>query len=406
MQGESQYHPLVEHPWRAPPRVLLDRDYDAAGNQTKLAANFTGTLQADGSISGGVWDFSNTYTYDSLNRLRTVTQGGLSNGNVVADKHVDISYNTASQLTNIFRYAASTDDPAALVVHSRMGYDQAGRLTSITHARQVIGNGQTWDGTSNPPPSLAAGDLLAAYFLDWDAGGRLESLSSWADASRVDYQYDLKGQLTAATAQVISGMTPVYPLPPSESYGYDATGNRLSSFGGSQSAPGTHNRLQTDGQYNYTYDAEGNMTQRTDIATGAVTEYQWDLRNRLVAVTDRASAGGPMTQRVEFFYDAFDQRTGKRVDADGDGTWDREEIFVWADGQEVLRIVDFDAEGADAARLMNRYLWGAGGGPVVGRRTVFVLVVAGRVPRQRVSGGWARLLAADRSPGHSPRPGG
>ncbi|GIW99055.1 MAG: hypothetical protein KatS3mg111_2388 [Pirellulaceae bacterium] len=40
-------------------------------------------------------------------------------------------------------------------------------------------------------------------------------------------------------------------------------------------------------------------------------------------------------------------------------TWDREEIFVWADGQEVLRIVDFDAEGADAARLMNRYLWGA-----------------------------------------------
>ncbi|GIW83456.1 MAG: hypothetical protein KatS3mg105_5263 [Gemmatales bacterium] len=31
---------------------------------------------------------------------------------------------------------------------------------------------------------------------------------------------------------------------------------------------------------------------------------------------------------------------------------------MWTDGQEVLRIVDFDAEGVDAARLMNRYLWG------------------------------------------------
>ncbi|GIW97894.1 MAG: hypothetical protein KatS3mg111_1227 [Pirellulaceae bacterium] len=32
---------------------------------------------------------------------------------------------------------------------------------------------------------------------------------------------------------------------------------------------------------------------------------------------------------------------------------------MWADGQEVLRIVNADAEGPSTARLMNRYLWGA-----------------------------------------------
>ena len=31
---------------------------------------------------------------------------------------------------------------------------------------------------------------------------------------------------------------------------------------------------------------------RTVIATGAVTEYEWDYRNRLIEVTDRASADG------------------------------------------------------------------------------------------------------------------
>ena len=36
---------------------------------------------------------------------------------------------------------------------------------------------------------------------------------------------------------------------------------------------GAYNRLLSDGTYNYEYDAEGNRTKRTDIATGAVTEY-------------------------------------------------------------------------------------------------------------------------------------
>ncbi|XZE35475.1 RHS repeat domain-containing protein [Pirellulaceae bacterium SH501] len=56
--------------------------------------------------------------------------------------------------------------------------------------------------------------------------------------------------------------------------------------------------------------------------------------------------------------DAFDQRTAKRVDTDGNGTWDRYEVYAWADGQEVQRWVDTDGAGTgQKLRLANRYLW-------------------------------------------------
>jgi YD repeat-containing protein len=44
------------------------------------------------------------------------------------------------------------------------------------------------------------------------------------------------------------------------------------------------NRLLTDGTYNYRYDAEGNMTHRTGIASGVDTEFTWDQRNRLTNI--------------------------------------------------------------------------------------------------------------------------
>ena len=45
----------------------------------------------------------------------------------------------------------------------------------------------------------------------------------------------------------------------------------------------------SDGTYTYTYDSEGNRTSRTNIATGALTSYTWDARNRLVEVTNKTA---------------------------------------------------------------------------------------------------------------------
>ena len=42
--------------------------------------------------------------------------------------------------------------------------------------------------------------------------------------------------------------------------------------------------MTSDGTYDYTYDADGNMITQTDIATGDETIYAYDFRNRLVEV--------------------------------------------------------------------------------------------------------------------------
>ena len=331
--------------------------YDTVGNRTKLEANFGGTLSGI-SISGGVYDFSNSYAYDAMHRLTSVTQTSRSGANAVAPKLATFSYNAASQLTDVQRYSATTPSTPTLEVHSRWGYDSAGRLSSITHGKTQITTGQTWDGSSTAPASLGASNTLAAYFLEYDQANRLTDYSSYQDAFKTSYSYDNRDQLTAASSAAISGLTPPFTIPTAESYNLDDNGNRKSSGGASQSASGTHNRLQTDGTYNYEYDAEGNTTKRTLIATGEVTDYTWDHRNRLVSVTEKVSASGAVTQKVEFIYDAFDQRVGKRIDTAGNSTWDRYEAYVWADGHEVLRLVDSDGPGsAESFEVASRYLY-------------------------------------------------
>ena len=104
---------------------------------------------------------------------------------------------------------------------------------------------------------------------------------------------------------------------------------------------------------------KGTRLTRTEIASGEVTEYEWDHRNRLVRIVERTSASGSITQEIEYIYDAFDQRVGKRLDDDGNGTWDRDEVFVWTEGQTHLRLTDSDGEGTtETFHVASRYLYG------------------------------------------------
>ncbi|TWT66157.1 RHS repeat-associated core domain-containing protein [Allorhodopirellula solitaria] len=240
-----------------------------------------------------------------------------------------------------------------------MDYDDAGRLSSLTHGASEISSGENWDGTSTLPASLGSSDLLAAYTFDYDADNRLTQFSTYRDGTSTAYGYDLRDQLTSAASTAISGLSQPFGLASAESYDFDAGGNRKSSGGASQSAANTHNQLQTDGTYNYTYDDEGNTLSRTVISTGAVTLYEWDHRNRLESITEKTSAVGSVTQKIEYIYDALDQRVGKRLDSDGDGDFDRDEVFLWTEGQTVLRATDSDGETAtETFTLASRYLYG------------------------------------------------
>src|SRR5581483_30659 len=97
----------------------------------------------------------------------------------------------------------------------------------------------------------------------------------------------------------------------SESYGYDPAGNRNTS--GYTTVAG--NEMTASPGYTYTYDAEGNLSSKTETASGKITTYAYDYRDRLTGVTQKSS-GGSVLLAATYTYDALNRRVGMKVDAD------------------------------------------------------------------------------------------
>jgi len=154
----------------------------------------------------------------------------------------------------------------------------------------------------------------------------------------VDYQYDPFGQLTQAdySNSFVD-----------ENYDFDPNGNPE----GPEFDLGENNQLDSDGVYNYLYDDEGNLTRKTEIATGEYTEFEYDHRNRLTRVT-RFSVGGIVLQEVSYTYDVFDRRIARTVDVDGAGPQESETTHFVYDGMHVW--ADFNESG----EVLARYLYG------------------------------------------------
>jgi RHS repeat-associated protein len=108
-------------------------------------------------------------------------------------------------------------------------------------------------------------------------------------------------------------------------------------------------RVLSDGKYQYQYDDEGNLTRKTEIATGSITNYEWDYRNRLTRVV----SGG---QIIEYLYDAEDRRVGKKIN----GVVTQKYVY---DGADIALVVDA------AGVLVERYLYGAGVDNVLSRES-------------------------------------
>ncbi len=167
----------------------------------------------------------------------------------------------------------------------------------------------------------------------YDAASRLTAETNAEGA--VTYTYDDTDQLTG-----VGGAR-------SEGYSYDLNGNRtLPGY-----VTGTGNRLEQAPGSTLIYDAEGNLTSRTETATGAVTTYAYDYRNRLTGVT-RKNAGGTVLMQATYTYDAFDRRIGTVVDADGAGA--AAPVQSWSAYDGVNPYADFDGAGT----LKTRYLHG------------------------------------------------
>ncbi len=110
---------------------------------------------------------------------------------------------------------------------------------------------------------------------------------------------------------------------------------------------------QTDGPRRPTTrtNGTGNRTRRTDDTTGESTEYDWDFRNRLVAVRELDDQDNVVFE-VNYTYDVFDRRIAKSVDSDGAGSSAAVATYFVYDGEHIL--LEFD----DGGDLTQRYLHG------------------------------------------------
>ncbi|XZE42763.1 RHS repeat-associated core domain-containing protein [Pirellulaceae bacterium SH467] len=188
---------------------------------------------------------------------------------------------------------------------------------------------------------------------------------------------DALGAVTSTNFDVFGNVTSVVdPLNNTTSYTYNklqqlVTENKGTDRSFSYDANGNLATL-TDRNTRHSFDSAGRLKSitysKTELgagvnwdgtsslpSTGTFAAYflNYDADNRITSLASRAD--GFVTN---FTYDAFDQRTAKRVDTDGNGTWDRYEVYTWADGQEVQRWVDTDGAGTgQKLRLANRYLW-------------------------------------------------
>ena len=246
--------------------------YDAASNRTWLVA-------PDGS--------SNNYQYDTLNRLATLTNS--------LTGQFGFGYDALSRRTQLTRPNG---------VNTNYNYDSVSHLLSVLHQA----GSTTLDG--------------AGYGYDY-AGNRT-SKTNYLNGITSNYGYDAIYELQQVTQ---GGST-------TESYSYDAVGNRLSSLGMSPYSYNTSNELTSTPSGSYTYDANGNT-----LSDPSGKSYTWDFENRMV------SALVPGTGTVNFKYDPF----GRRIQKAGPlGTTN----YLY-DGKDLLEEID------NTGSLLARYTEGS-----------------------------------------------
>jgi RHS repeat-associated protein len=162
-----------------------------------------------------------------------------------------------------------------------------------------------------------------------DVGNRITSVGQSSNTTAVTY--DSSGRISAATH--------THANHTDESYTYDGAGNRLGSH--LLSGIGTvtaGNRLTAIGAFSFTHDADGNMAKRTNTATGEVTNFIYDHRNRMVSATVHPSEGAAATTTVNLSYDFADRLASREIN--GVKHWiiyDRQmPIAEFADGDDTI----------------------------------------------------------------------
>jgi RHS repeat-associated protein len=223
-------------------------------------------LPGDGRVSNvsvtsnGNAPQSEAYDYDLTGRLTTLSSSGYSSYTVA------YTYDAASRLLG-------RTPLAGLPLTATYDYDDADRLTDLT--------------LSGP------GGVLHDEQYSYDAVGNVTGIVSSRDGV-ISYTYDDLNRLTGVTSPGFS-----------DSYTYDAAGNRLTAGGASYTYDAGGRLISSSDGITYGYDAAGNLISKTQ--GGQATSYTWDGQNRLTHIDY------PDGTHSAYAYDDFGRRISKRL---------------------------------------------------------------------------------------------
>jgi RHS repeat-associated protein len=376
----------------------LTRLTDARSNVTQFTYNNTGNLKTavypdstvesyDYDSSGNIGAYTNRrkqfidYTVNNRGQIsrklypdgRSVDYGYDSKGNLISAADsltgaITLSYDERNFLTNIaypggygftFEYNNAgqrikrTGHDGNVLAYA---YDAAGRLEKLSDGagKEIVR--YEYDETGRLANEIKGNVTRTAY--EYDAAGQLLSMINYSPGgvvqSRFDYTYDDSGNRSSMTTAEgttrytyddigqLTGVT--YPDGKTEVYAYDAAGNRISVMQNGVSTAYTTNNMNQYAQVGgttYLYDADGNMTSKSDAS--GTTKYGYDAENRLIRV--ETPSGG----MYEYVYDALGNRISVKHGGD-------EKRYVHDPAGLVDIATEYDGSGA----LFARYIHAAG----------------------------------------------
>jgi RHS repeat-associated protein len=290
------------------PEGNIGMTYDAVGHM--LTAN---------SYNGSALAMS----YDAADRVTQVVQTLPNAHNITIGYSFDANANRTGMTTPLGNFSYT--------------YDTLDRITSITNPYGQIVT-FSYDALGRRTSMSYPNGTQANYA--YDAAGQIAQVlhQKTADQTAIaftNYNYDLSGNRTgltdargnhAFTYDVLNRLATASHPGFSETFDYDAVGNRTADAVRTGYTYNNANRIVSDSLYTYTSDPNGNVTSRTNRATGVTTTLAHDSGNKVTEVAVAGSAVGA------YKYDP----AGRRVEKNVGGTITR---FIY-DGPNILAILD------------------------------------------------------------------
>ncbi|MBE2257088.1 MAG: RHS repeat protein [Ignavibacteria bacterium] len=276
---------------------LLSNVTNPLSNQVSYEYFENGLLKSKTKPNGQVIN----YTYDNSNRLQSI--GGAITGSLAYDNNDNITQagNINGQITYIYdglnRMTSSTDYYGNIVGYT---YDQTNNIISITYPGNKVVTYTYYD------------DNLLQSVKDWNnntttytyrSDGSLEQIL-YPNNTKKTFTYDGAGRIIGISNKLANGN-----IISEYTFTLDNVGNHLSVSQSEQFQNpvlnstsknltyNSANRIINDGANSYSFDANGNLLQKSGSST---SNYGYDAENRLTNMSGEYSAG--------YSYDLFGNR--------------------------------------------------------------------------------------------------